>query len=148
MGVVNLAVLSFDGVHLLLPQHEVATIEVVNSIIDENDTPGAFGTLKSAGREWPVFALTSDFEKQLECPSNYKFCVGINYEKQAEAFSIACEEVSTLKIENASDLKSVQACMRTPECPIEALVLKDDQLMLMSHVATMRQFLMSEVAGV
>ena len=147
MGVVNLAVLSFDGVNLLLPQHEVATIEVVNSIIDENDTPGAFGTLKSAGREWPVFALTSDFEKQLECPSNYKFCVGINYVKQAEAFSIACEEVNTLKIENASELKSVHTCMRTPECPIEALVLKDGQLLLMSDVATMRRYLMPE-AGV
>lgn len=142
MDVINLAVISFDGVHLLLPQEDVATIEVTKNILDQSDAPEAFGTLKSSGREWPVFALTSGFKRQLECPSSYKFCVGINHDTQAEAFSIACEEVSTLKIENASELKSVQPCMRTSECPIEALIFKDNQLMLVSNVETMRQFLM------
>jgi hypothetical protein len=146
MDVMNLAVISFDGVHLLLPQREVTTIEVVNNILDEGDTPGALGTLRSGGHEWPVFALSSDFVKQPECPSNYKFCVGIHYEKQALAFSIACEEVSTLKIENAGDLKSVQPCMRTSECPIESLVFKDDRFMLVSNSEAMRQFLIPEAA--
>jgi hypothetical protein len=146
MDVINLAVISFDGVHLLLPQQEVATIEVVNSIDDESNAPGALGTMKSSGREWPVFALTSDFGKQLECPSNYKYCVGIHYEKQASAYSIACEEVSTLKIENAAELKSVRPCMQTSNCPIESLIFRDDRLMLVSNGETMRQFLISEVA--
>ena len=141
MDEVNLAVISFDGVHLLLPQKEVGTIEVVNNILEESDTPGAFGTLKSGGREWSVFALSSYFEKKQECPPDYKYCVGINYEEQAGAYSLVCEEVSTLKIENASELKSLQPCMKSSDCPIESLVLKNNRLMLVSNVEMMRQFL-------
>lgn len=143
MEVKNLAVLSFDGVYLLLPQQEVTTIEVANNILDEGDAPGALGTVKSGGREWPVFALTSELKKRLERPPDYKFCVCINGAAEAEAFSIACEEVSTLKIEKSSELKAVQPCMRTSDCPIEALMLKDNQLMLVSNVKTMQKYLMA-----
>ena len=139
----NLAVMSFDGVHLLLPQQGVATIEVANSISDDSDSPGAIGTLKSGGHEWPVFALKADFETLPDCPPNYKFCVGINLDNQ-EAFSIACEEVSTLSVEKPGDLKSVQPCMRTPDCPFESLLIKDDKMMLVSTVESMQQFLMPE----
>jgi hypothetical protein len=143
MDIKHLAVLSFEGINLLLPQQEVATIEVVNAIEEEGDVPGALGTLKSGDREWPVFALTSEFEQRRERPPNYKYCVGINDASKAEAFSIVCEEVSTLEIENADELKSVQACMRTAACPVEALILKDNQLMLVSNAEIMQQFLMS-----
>ena len=61
MDVTNLAVINFDGVNLLLPQHQVGTIEVANSIDIQDGTSGAVGALRSGGSEWPVFALTSDF---------------------------------------------------------------------------------------
>jgi hypothetical protein len=143
MDVKNLAVLSFDGVYLLLPQQEVSTIEVANNILDEGDAPGALGIVKSGSREWPVFALTSELKKRLERPPSYKFCVCINDVAQAQAFSIACEEVNTLEIEKTSELKAVQPCMRTLDCPVEALMLKDNQLMLVSNVETMQKYLMT-----
>ena len=144
MDVNNLTMLSFDGVYLLLPQQEVTTIEVANNILDGGVAPGALGVVKSGGREWPVFALTSELKKRLERPPEYKFCVCINGTAEAEAFSIACEEVSTLKIEKNSELKAVQPCMRTSDCPIDALILKDNQLMLVSNVKTMQKYLIAE----
>ena len=143
MEMKNLAVISFDGVQLLLSQQEVAIIEVANSIWDEADVPGAIGTLKSGGREWPVFALTSEFRTRTDRPDNYRFCVGVNYDNQ-EAFSIACEEVSTVTVENYDELKPVQPCMRTPDCPIELMFLKDNIMMLVSNAEKMRKFLMKE----
>lgn len=143
MAVTSLAVMSFDGVQLLLPQQGVATIEVVKSIRDEDGIPGSIGILKSSGREWPVFALRSDFKTLSDCPVSYKFCVGINLDNQ-EAFSIACEEVSTLSVENPSDFIPVQTSMLIPGCPFESLLMKSDKMMLVSSVETMQQFLSQE----
>jgi hypothetical protein len=137
----NLAVMSFDGIHLLLPQQNVATIEVANSIADEVDIPGALGTLKSGARVWPVFALTADFKIQYERPSSYRFCVGFNHDDQ-EAFSLACEEVSTLSVDNLDQFKPLHACMQTLGCPLESLLLKDNKMMLVSDIEIMSQFLM------
>jgi hypothetical protein len=145
MDVKHLAVLSFEGIHLLLPQQEVATIEVVDKIHEGGEVAGALGTMKSGGLEWPVFALTSELNPRPERPANYRFCVCINDTTETEAFSIACEEVSTLEIKNESELKLVQSCMRTSQCPIEALILKDNQMMLVSKAETMQQFLMPGV---
>ena len=136
----NLAVMSFDGIHLLLPQQSVATIEVANSIADEVDTPGALGTLKSSAGEWPVFALTAGFKAQYERPSTYRYCVGFNRDDK-EAFSLACEEVSTLSVDNINQFKPLHECMRTSDCPLESLLLKDNKLMLVSGIETIYQFL-------
>ena len=144
MELKNLAVMRFDGVRLLLPQQSVATIDVVKSMGDEVNIVGSVGTLNSGGREWSVFALTADFKIRHECPSSYKYCVGFNRDDR-EAFSIACEEVSTLSVENIDQFKLVQTCMRTSDCPIESLLLKDNELMLVSGLETMHQFLVPEV---
>ena len=134
--------MSFDGIHLLLPQRSVATVEMADSIGAEIEISGSIGSLNSGGQKWPVFVLTSDFKTRPDRPGTYKFCVGINHDNQ-EAFSIACEEVGTLSVENVSDLKPVEPCMRTSSCPIDALMLKDNKLMLVGNIETMQQFLMS-----
>ena len=142
MEVKNLAVMSFDGIHLLLPQQSVATVEMADSIDAEVDIVGSIGTLNSGGNKWPVFALTSEFKTRPDRPGTYRFCVGISHDDR-EAFSIACEEVGTLSVENASDLKSIDPCMRTSACPIDSLMLKDNKLMLVGNIETMKQFLIS-----
>ena len=147
MEVINLAVMSFDGVHLLLPQQDVATIEVATGIGDEVDAAGSIGTMNSGGQKWPVFVLTSDLKTRPDRPETYKFCVGFNHDDQ-EAFSIACEEVSALSVENASDLKPVHACMRVSNCLVKSLLLKDSNMMLVSDIELMHQFLMPKVAEV
>lgn len=147
MEVKNLAVMSFDGVHLLLPQQDVATIEVATSIDGEVDAAGSIGTMNSGGQKWPVFVLTSDFKTRPDRPETYKFCVGFNHDNQG-SFSIACEEVSSLSVEKASDLKPVHTCMRVSDCLVESLLLKDNNMMLVSNTELMHQFLMPEVAEV
>ena len=137
----NLAVMSFDGIHLLLPQQSVATIEVANSIADKVDAPNAVGSLKCSAGVWPVFALTAEFKVRNERPSAYRFCVGFNRDER-EVFSLACEEVSTLSVDNVDQLKPVHTCMRTLSCPIESLLLKDNKLSLVSGIEAMYQFLL------
>ena len=146
MSARSLAVISFDGVHLLIPQQAVATIEMASNIV-KGDNPGqTIGNLKTKAGEWPAYALTADFKSRADCPTNYRYCVAINRGNQ-EAFSIVCEEVSALTIDNDEELKPLQACMRTPGNPIEEVVLKDDKLMLLSNVETMQEFLSPRTAA-
>lgn len=142
----NLALISFDGVHLLLPQGGVATIETTNNIDRGSDASGSIGTLKSGGGEWPVYALASDFKPQADCPPTYKYCVAINCNNVA-AFSLVCEEVGTVSVIDEDELKPLQACMRTDQNPIESLLLKDDKLMLVSDIEALQHYLLPEAAA-
>ncbi|MCP4764716.1 MAG: hypothetical protein GY875_00420 [Gammaproteobacteria bacterium] len=146
MSARSLAVISFDGVHLIIPQQAVATIEMASNIVSGDTPERTIGNLKTEAGEWPAYALTADFNSRADCPTSYRYCVAINCGNQ-EAFSVACEEVSALTIDNDEELKPLQACMRTPGNPIEAVVLKDDKLMLLSNVETMQEFLSSRTAA-
>jgi chemotaxis signal transduction protein len=142
----NLALISFDGVHLLLPQGGVATIETTDSIDRQASAAGSLGTLRSGGGEWPVYALASDFKPRTECPPSYKYCVAINRNNEA-AFSLLCEEVGTVSVVNEDDIQPLQACMRGERNPIESLLLKDDKLMLVSDIEAMQHYLLPEAAA-
>jgi hypothetical protein len=142
----NLALISFDGVHLLLPQGGVATIETIGSIDREPSAAGSIGTLRSGGGEWPAYALTADFEPRAECPPSYKYCVAINRNDEA-VFSLLCEEVGTVSVVDEDDLQPLQACMRGERNPIESLLLKDDKLMLVSNIEAMQHYLLPGAAA-
>ncbi len=146
MAATNLAVISFDGVHLLLPQRAVATVEMTSSIISNDIHGESIGQLKTTSGEWPAYALQADFNACTQCPARYRYCVAINQDNQ-EAFSIACEEVSSITIENEDELRPLQTCMRAPDSPIEAVMLKGNKLMLVSNVETMQRFLSRRAAA-
>lgn len=143
MAAQSFAQIKFDGVLLLMPQAEVGTIEVSSSIGDEISTEGSIGTVKSGNQDWPLFVLGADFQLRPERPVNYKFCLCMNLDNE-EVFSIACEEVGTTLLDAEDDLKRVPDCMRIAECPVEYLVLRDNQMMLISDTKTMQQYLTPE----
>lgn len=141
-----MALISFDGINLLLPQEAIVTIEMSPGIDNEVQVAGAIGTLKAGEGEWPVFSLDANFIPQSDCPPEYKYCVAVNQHGQA-AFSLACEEVSTITIEQDSDLKPLQTCMRVTKSPIESLLYRDEKLMFVSGIDSMRSFLNLEAAA-
>ena len=146
MDIVNLAVISFDGIHLLLPQQAVATIELAGNIEDESDATDSIGTLSSGGRRWPAYALTSNFDKLAECPPIYKFCIALTRENE-DSFSIACEEVTTISVNQKNELKPLQPCMQLSHSPVRHLLLKENKFMLASDIDAMYQFLMTDIAA-
>jgi len=136
----NLAVISFDGIHLLLPQQSVATIEMVSNIEKSSEIPDAVGSLKSGGRSWPAYALNAQFEKLRECPPIYKFCIALSRNNE-DVFSIACEEVSTLSVNPKNELKPLQDSMKAPNNPVQYLLLKNNKFMIVSEIDAMCDFL-------
>jgi len=146
MNTKNLAILSFEGAHLLLPQECVAAIEMTSSIDPGTSVPSTIGILKTGEGEWPAYALSAAFEPYAECPANYQVCVAIN-RKDEVAFSIACEEIGKISIAADGELKTLQACMRMPDSPIESLLLRDGRLLLISDAEAMLRYLTLEAAA-
>lgn len=146
MSETRLALISFDGVNLLLPQDGIATIETADNVDQEVSVPGAIGTLKSAAGEWPAFALSADFKPKDKRPETYKYCVAVNHDNQA-VFSLLCEEVGTVAVSDADELQPLQVCMRAAGNPIESVVLKEGRLMLVSGIEPLQHYLVAEEAA-
>ena len=140
MEQLNLARIGFDGVQMLIPQGGIATIEMIDSVELSDVAPGAIGSLSSGGRDWPVFALDADFGILNEPTDAHKYCVAFDIDSQA-AFALACDEVGSLALASIDEIKPVQACMRSPGSPVDAMVLQDGVLMLVSRVDTLNRFL-------
>ena len=146
MDQINLAVINFDTVELLIPQSAIATIEMIDSMEADTGSAGTVGRLRSGGREWPVNALSADLSRRTECMASNKYCVAFEIDGQP-AFSIACDEVSSLTLDSADQIKPLKSFMRNHGNPIEALVLKDDRLMFVSRAESMQKFLNMEIAA-
>ena len=146
MQQVNLAVIGFDSMHLLIPQNSVATIEMIDSMEFGGGENGAAGKLRAAGREYPVYVLNARLESLSERSAAHKYCVAFNLDDQP-AFAIACDEVRSLTRHAADEVKELPACMHIPGSPVEAMLLRDDRLMLFSQAASMLRFLTMDAAA-
>ena len=62
MEQLNLAVIGFDSMQLLLPQEGIATIEMIDTMELSDGAAGAVGSLRTGGREYPVYALDASLE--------------------------------------------------------------------------------------
>ena len=138
--------LSFDGVHLLLPKEDVVTIETSASVDWRGRVDGALGTLQTDAGESPVYALDGAFRARAECPPIYRLCVVIGREDEI-AFSLACEEVGEVSLANDCRPVALQECMRLPGSPIESLLLQDGRLLLIGGVDAMQRFLNPGIAA-
>lgn len=147
MTVESFAQIKFDGVYLLIPQAQVGTIEISGNIDAEVSMEGAIGTVKSANNAWPAFALNAEMQQHRERPAHYRFCLCLNLADEA-VLAMACEEVLTVSLESSTDLKPIPACMRIPSCPVMHLVLKENQIMMVTDTETMQRYLMPEVTAV
>ena len=146
MDQINLAVIGFENVQLLFPQGGIATIEMIENMEIETEVTGAVGRLRTGGREWPVFSLDADLSRRSERSASNKYCVAFDIDGQP-AFSIACDQVSSMTLDSPDQIKPLQGFMRNANNPIEAMLLQDDRLMLVSQVDSMHRFLVTDLAA-
>jgi hypothetical protein len=145
MNQISLAVINFDSVQLLFPQGGIATIEIIENM-ESAAAVGTIGRLRSGGREWPVYALDADLNRRRESSVSSKYCVAFDIDGQP-AFSLACDQVSSLTLHSPDQIKPLPSCMRDTKNPVEALLLQDDRIMLMSQVEAMHRFLATDLAA-
>ena len=146
MDQLNMALMMFDTRGILIPQGAVATIEMISSLEPDDGHTGAIGRLRSGGREWPVFALDRNLAPIGEAAPTSKYCVAFDIDGET-AFALVCDEVSSMALASTDEINPLQACMRNAASPIEAMVMREGQLLLLSRVETMHRYLDVDVAA-
>lgn len=139
------AALNFSGVTVLFPQHDVLSVEVTHNLDTHSETPGSVGTLSVMQQDWPVFALTADFNILTRLPGSYRFCLGIRSGDMP--FALACESVTPQTLADTNAMTELADCMKLPDNPFQALLVRDDKLNMVCSARGMTAFLNARLAA-
>lgn len=126
--------LFFDGLNLLLPQHQLHTLEPVSDLQTTAGCEDGVGWITNGGYRWPVYCLSSALDMMNRCPHGRHICALVAH--QSQAFGLVCEDVDTMP---GQDLVSwsLPTCMYTPGTPINALALHDGRVYCITTVTDM-----------
>ena len=112
--------------NLLVPLTQIISLESVLDIRPDRTRPGQVGQIRVGEVRWPVYNLDEDLQLLDDLSPARKVCVCLG--KDTEGYGIACDQVNNLKDEEAK-LVALPLCMKTGLSPIEALAIRDKQVM-------------------
>ena len=118
------AVLTMDGLGLLIPQHQVHALEP-GVDVQRSQGDGA-DWIAVGGAPSPVYCLSADLKPIREVPAGRHICVLLDIGPRL--FGVLCDQVVMLD-QAGLDIPPLQGCMRTPGTPLHGLVLQGEQVM-------------------
>lgn len=125
----NLFVLMiFDGLHLLIPQEDVQSVEIIGDVHITPMPSGAIGWFSHGhGDEASIFCLSSDLSFLPDNREGREFLVLLKSEENQ--LGIACDEVETINIKKEHlFIQPLYKVMKTPTSPINSLVIYKDTI--------------------
>jgi len=134
----HFAVLSIDGLNLLLPQQDIHTVEPVLDLEPATSEGVQVGWISRDQERWPVYCLSADLEPMRELPIERRVCVILDHDELG--FGLACEQMTTLQQAHLSFF-AVPECMRMPGSPLRALARHDEGVLCVTTAADLAGFL-------
>ena len=130
--------LSIGKVSLLLPLEQVVSLETVLDIEWNDSESGFLGQIQLGGTGRPVYNLGEDLQFVAELAEERKVCVCLG--KDENGFGIVCDQVNTL---GNSEVKLVDlpSCMATENTPVNALAIKDKQVMSVTNTDAIKKLI-------
>jgi chemotaxis signal transduction protein len=122
--------LSIGKVNILLPLQQVASLETVLDIEWNDSEFGFLGKINSGGTCRPVFNLGEDLQFVDELAEERKVCVCFGNDENG--FGIICDQVNTLDSTDV-ELVDLPSCMKKENTPVNALAIKDKQVMSVTN---------------
>ena len=123
-------VLYLDELALVVPQHEVRTLEPAFDVTHPEG--GEVGSIAVAGTNWPVYCLSEDLRPIRVAPAERRICVLL--ESSAGLLGVLCDEVVMLEQDEWQTLP-LPECMHTPDTPIGGMLLQGDRALCVTSVA-------------
>lgn len=122
------AIMQLGRLSLLIPQHQVHTLEPMNEV---QPTQGeGVGWLEIGGERSPVYCLSEDLQPIPMIPADRSICVVLD--SDSKPFGLLCNQVSLFKA-NDLDIKPLPECMCTRNTPLRGLVLYDDKILCITY---------------
>ena len=109
---------------VLLDPIEVLDIEAAERVVVTDVPAGGVGRIVVNGQSFPVFALSSSFDLQIDAPFTGRLCVLLAH--PSDPIAVLCDKVDMLEL--TESLRPLPAAMRLAKSPVDALVFTSDGL--------------------
>lgn len=130
----HFAVLSFDGLQLLIPQNDIYSLEPIADITPSVADNGSLGQLKQGSQVWSLYALSSDLTVLTSRPDNYR--IVILMKNIQPAFGLLCEQVNTIE-SNQIRIHPMPPAMNCKDSPLLALALTGEEVLTISSASAL-----------
>ena len=135
----SFALLSFDSYPLLLPQRDIALLEL-SADLDHLAVPEQYNvaSLNFQGQSWPTYCLTSDFSLRKSIPSSRYICAVLN--DNENYLGLLCDTIDTLAAAEFH-LHPIPFCMQQNNMLASALAVRDEEMLVLTTAARLHQFI-------
>lgn len=118
----DLALLSVDGLNLLLPQGAIRSLEPVLDVEPYEDNEAIAGVLWFDSEQWPVHCFDKDLAALARIPQSRRVCVV--FRAARGYFCLLCDAVRMLRREDAKTTP-LPVCMNSGGNPFYSLAVLD-----------------------
>ncbi|MDM8547188.1 hypothetical protein [Candidatus Venteria ishoeyi] len=136
--------LRFDGLLLLIPQHDIHVVEVIDDVETgveaEEEAIGIMGWVNQNEQQFPVFTLDKNLNLLRYLPPDRKLCVLLKAGEDA-AFGITCESIDALDENPGLYIQTIPDCMYMSESPLEKLVIYQHEAGAITGKDSLQQYL-------
>ncbi|MDD1606491.1 MAG: hypothetical protein LUP96_07335 [Methylococcaceae bacterium] len=129
----HFAVLSFDGLQLLIPQNDIYSLEPIVDITPSADN-SSLGQLQQGSQVWSLYALSSDLTLLTSRPDSYH--IVILMKNVQPAFGLLCEQVQTIE-RSQIRIHPVPPAMNCKNSPLLALALTGEEVRCISSASAL-----------
>jgi len=137
-GTRRFALLRLANIALLVPLHEVQSLESVEDIDTARRLRGSAGAMRRADSWLTVFCLSDNLEPQSELPAAFRMCAILA--SGATLVGLACHAISSLD-DVALTHHPLPTSMRAAPSPVLALASEGEQVYCRTTVADLVLFL-------
>lgn len=137
--------LGFDGLNLLIPQHEIRVVEIIEDVElhvePEEAAAGVMGWISQSDQQFPVFSLNADLGLYSYLPSSRKYCVLLETEEEA-VLGITCDEFISLdNFKGNLHLQDVPLAMHLEFSPLSGLGIYEERMICMTEASSLMGYL-------
>jgi len=139
----QLTIMTFDGVRLAVPLRDATTIERTAQLQPEITAGHAIGCILSRQQRYPVYALSRRLEVLPALPKQRLLCVCLGSDSSTPHLAIACDSVTALRLDSATAIQPLPACMQYTGTPLWGLCRVAQQLVLVSSADALATYLLN-----
>lgn len=135
----QLALLYFDNIILALPQSEIAFIENLSQVYEQQFNENSSGKLHYNAADIPVYTLNNALEFMHELAADNRICVIIK-SPDDEVFALMCNALEKHNIEDNTAQSSIPQIMRRQQSPITGFSKIADKLILVCNAEALGSY--------
>ena len=124
-GTQRFAVLELASIALLVPLHEVYSLESAIDIDPTRNPGGSVGSIRNAGSWFTVFSLSDNLEPMSTLQDTFRICAILA--SPEAAVGLACRSVSSIE-DAVLAHHPLPECMRAVGSPIQGLTRRDKNI--------------------